>query len=157
MTDERQNEPLAQGTEQFEAPPPAGSESYRQANHGLALALDEERGDDRAGEPRPTGRRFDAEVEIAEIDGRGRPGSIWCARGLSLSRRNLVVASRRMCYPARTLLIAVHLIDSQPFPLYGKVHTCEYDGDGIHTIDIDLLETPDGPMIRAWIASRQRQ
>lgn len=101
--------------------------------------------------PRPKGRRFAAELDVCELDDRSRPGSAWAARATELSTSHLVFRSRRMCYPERLLIIAVHLIDDQPVPLFGRVHNCEYIGEGQHRVDIDLLPIPRHSGIEAWV------
>lgn len=101
--------------------------------------------------PRPNGRRFAAELDVCELDDRSRPGSAWAARAVELSTSHLVFRSRRMCYPERLLIVAVHLIDDQPVPLFGRVHNCEYIGEGQHRVDIDLLPIPRHSGIEAWV------
>src|SRR6478752_7443249 len=63
------------------------------------------------------GHPFKADIDIAEIDDRGRPGPAWAARTATLSRSHLFVLSRRMSYPKRIMLVAVHMIDAKPTPL----------------------------------------
>lgn len=106
------------------------------------------------GKARPRGARFDAEMDLTELDDRERPGPTWTGHGRELSRSHIVIRSRRMCYPGRLLLIAIHLIDDRPVPLVGRVYTCEYDGDGQYKIGLDLLPVPERPEIRDWILSR---
>lgn len=102
--------------------------------------------------PKPRkGHRFEAELDVAELDDRGRPVSTWGARGRELDRSGLVFMSRRMCYPGRHVLLAVHLIDSSPVPLFGKVTACEYEGDGLCRVEIELLEVPEERPIREWL------
>ncbi|MEM7623606.1 MAG: hypothetical protein AAF235_10450 [Planctomycetota bacterium] len=151
----------SRGSDAEVPPPPSGGQAYRDAHmaaHGgveltptdvldAAIAV---------ARPRPRGRSFDAELDIAEIDERGRAGPIWQATANSLSRSNLLICTRRMCYVGREIVIAVHLIDDQPIPLFGRVFSCEYQGDGMHQVDIDLLEVPDDADITAWAAERAR-
>jgi len=105
---------------------------------------------------RPSGVRFDAELDLCELDDRDRPGPTWTARGRELSRSHLIVRTRRMCYAARRILVAVHLIDDLPVPLFGKVSNCDYDGDGLYKVELELLKVPDRPEIAAWIHARAR-
>lgn len=105
---------------------------------------------------RPSGVKFDAELDLCEIDDRERPGSTWTARGRELSRSHLIVRSRRMCYAGRRLLVAVHLIDDLPVPLFGKVTTCDYDGEGLYKVELELMKVPDRPEIAIWIQARAR-
>ncbi|GEM_PF-1599392 len=94
---------------------------------------------------------FRAELDITEIDTRGRPGTVWTGRATELSRSNLSFRSRRMCYEGRELLIAVHLVDDHPVPLYGMVSKCEYDGDGLYRTSVNLLPLPESEAIRTWV------
>ena len=100
---------------------------------------------------RPKGHPFDAELDASEIDERGRPQQTWTARSRSLSRGNLVIRSRRMTYPGREIVLAVHLIDGEPVGLYGRVVSCEYDGEGQYVVDLDLMPLPERGEIRAWL------
>lgn len=101
---------------------------------------------------RPTkGHRFEAELDVAELDDRGRPVSTWGARGRELNRSALTFMSRRMCYPGRHVVVAIHLIDSSPVPLFGRVVTCEYEGDGLCRVELELLEVPEERPIRDWL------
>lgn len=98
-----------------------------------------------------SGVAFRAELDIAEIDTRGRPGVVWTGRAAELSRSQLAFRSRRMCYEGRELLVAVHLVDDRPVPLYGMVARSEYDGDGLYRTVIDLLPLPETDAIRNWV------
>jgi hypothetical protein len=100
---------------------------------------------------RPAGHEFDAELDGSELDDRDRPGPTWTAHGKRLSRSNLSFRTRRMSYAGRRLLLAIHLIDSQPVPLFGVVRTCEYDGEGMYLMDLDLMPVPDKPDIQEWL------
>jgi hypothetical protein len=95
--------------------------------------------------------KFDAELDLAELDDRERPGPTWPAKGRELGRSHLILRTRRMCYLNRRILIAVHLIDDRPVPLFGKVVNCEYDGDGLYKVDLDLMRVPERPEIAAWL------
>lgn len=137
-------------------PPPCGGKAYRE-KHRLQTEPGAAERAEAGRTARPIGRRFDAELDLAEIDERGRPGPAWVAKSRSLSRSNLVVLSRRMCYPGREVIVAVHLIDDEPTPLFGRVHLCEYEGEGLYLVDLQLLPTPNDSSIRAWLADRARQ
>ena len=102
-------------------------------------------------DPRPCGYSFDAELEVAEVDDRGRPQYPWVARAQKLSRSNVVFRSRRMCYTGREIILAIHLIDCSPVGLYGRVRSCDYDGDGQYVVDVDLITLPNRPELQAWI------
>lgn len=106
---------------------------------------------------RPPGRPFSAEIDASEIDERLRPGPVWTARARELSRSHIVVGSRRMCYVGRLVIMAIHLIDAEPTPLFGRVVECEYDGEGLYRLDLDLLECPDHRELRAWLEAQHRQ
>ncbi len=105
---------------------------------------------------RINGHRFQAELDVAEIDDRSRPGLAWSARGRELSCSQLVLLSRRMVHAGRLLLVAVHLIDDRPTPLFGKVAECEYESEGMHRIVMDFLPMPESDALRAWVEARRR-
>lgn len=108
--------------------------------------------------PKPSGTfNFRAELDVAEIDTRGRPGVVWTGRALELSRSQLSFRSRRMCYEGRELLIAVHLVDDRPVPLYGMVETSDYDGDGLYRTTVNLLPLPETEAIKTWISELQHR
>lgn len=102
---------------------------------------------------RPKAHRFDADLDLCEIDDRDRPGPKWTGRAIEVSRAHLVFRTRRMCYAGRRVLAAVHLVDAEPMPLAGRVYACEYDGEGLYRVGIDLEPVPQGPAIRAWLLS----
>lgn len=97
---------------------------------------------------RPLGHRFDAPVRVCELDERHRASSPWPARALELSRSHLVFLSRRMVYHGRTVVVIVDLLDDKPTLLCGRVFTCDYDEDGMHRIDVDLIQMPLSDSIR---------
>lgn len=97
---------------------------------------------------RPLGHRFDAPVRVCELDERLRTSSPWPARALELSRSHLVFLSRRMVYHGRTVVVILDLLDDKPTLLCGRVVTCEYDEDGMHRIDMDLVQMPQSESIR---------
>ncbi|KAA0215345.1 MAG: hypothetical protein DYG94_04335 [Leptolyngbya sp. PLA3] len=102
---------------------------------------------------RPEGRQFTAELDLVEFDERGRVTSTWSARACSLSRSNLVVRSRRMIYRQTPIGVLIHLIDATPVPLYARAYHCDYDGDGMYKVDLDLLPLPDYGPVAAWLKS----
>jgi hypothetical protein len=108
----------------------------------------------RSGAVRPQGHRFDAFLDCAELDDRMRPGHTWTARARELSRAHVIVSSRRMCYPGRIILLAIHLIDDAPAPLMGRVYSCDYDADALYRVDLDLLPMPVAGAHRDWFAAR---
>lgn len=105
---------------------------------------------------KPAGVRFDAELDLTELDDRDRPGLVWTGRARELSRSHLVLRSRRMCYQGRRILAAVHLIDDRPVPLLGRVTGCEYDGDGMYRVELELMQLPPKPEIALWLEDRGR-
>jgi hypothetical protein len=96
---------------------------------------------------------FRAELDLAELDERGRPGATWNGKALEISRAHLVFRSRRMCYEGRELLVAVHLIDDRPTPLSGTVTKSEYDGDGLYRTHLNLQRLPDTDAVSLWTAN----
>lgn len=99
-------------------------------------------------------RSFTTEVDMCEIDDRGRPEAPWAARARELSRSEIVISSRRMCYTGRQVLVLIHLVDHTPVAIFGVVEACEYDGEGQYRVEIGLLEMPTNRHIREWIAAR---
>jgi hypothetical protein len=103
--------------------------------------------------PHIRGHSFSADLDVAEIDEKAHPGPTWSARAATISRSHLVVLSRRMTYPSRYLLVAVHLVDDRPVPLLGKVTACDYDGEGLYHIVLELVPIPTKLAVEPWIAS----
>ncbi|GEM_PF-1503445 len=97
-----------------------------------------------------SGHTFKADLDVAELDDRQRPGPAWAARAMTLSRSHLVLLSRRMSYIGRVLLVAVHMIDARPTPLMGRVVECEYHADGLYRIALELMPLPDAETLAAW-------
>jgi hypothetical protein len=131
------------------APPPPG---------GAAMFLDSTL-DPAPPPPRPrksAGVKFDADLDLCELDDRERPGPTWSGKGRELSRSHLAIRTRRMCYPGRRILAAVHLIDSEPVPLFGRVVACDYDTDGMYRVELELLKVPERAEIGAWVAAQGR-
>lgn len=128
------------------APPPAAADSVPAASRDASAKRPSA-----SGSKTSKGHRFEAELDVAELDDRGRPVSTWGARGRELNRSGLAFMSRRMCYPGRHVVVAVHLIDSSPVPLFGRVLACEYEGDGLCRVELELLEVPEERPIRDWL------
>ncbi|HVU63174.1 MAG TPA: hypothetical protein VHC70_04310 [Phycisphaerales bacterium] len=108
------------------------------------------------GGPAGSGRAafpFKAEIDLTELDGRGRPGPGWSGKSCEISRGHIVFRSRRLCYEDREIVVAVHLIDDRPAPLFGRVTRCEYDGDGLYRTTLNLAPLPQAESIKAWLAS----
>ena len=116
---------------------------------GVAAPVDSP-GKIRLTQPRPNGNRFQAEIDLAELDERERPGMTWQARSVELGRSHFVLVSRRMCYVGRQLAVAIHLIDDRPVPLLGRVVSCDYNDDGLYRIDLDLVKIDEGHAVYEW-------
>ncbi len=101
---------------------------------------------------KPRGHAFDAELDVCELDDRLRPSLPWAARSKEISRSHLVFRSRRMCYVSRQLLFKMHLIDSKPVGLFGQVRSCEYDGEGLYRVEVELLPLPSHVEATAWLS-----
>lgn len=86
---------------------------------------------------------FDAELEMAEVDDRGKLGSSWSARSRTLSRSMITITSRRMCHLERRVLIAIHRVDDEPMMLLGRVSDCKYESDGLYLLEVELLPMND--------------
>lgn len=144
-------------------PPPVQSPTAAPASTGAPEPLPESK-PEKAPEPiaedlgaaagAPTFHEFDAELDVAELDERLRPVTTWSARSTSVNRSSLGFRSRRMCYPKKLLIIAVHLIDDKPTILAGRVTTCDYDGEGLYSIDVELMPKPVSEELRQWEAQR---
>lgn len=137
------NEPPSQAW----VPPPPRAAGSVPANAGPAASL-------RAAPGRPQSRSFHAEVDCSELDDRDRPGATWVAHTTSISRSSITLRSRRMCYVGRQVVMAVHLIDDRPSALFGRVVSCEYDAEGMHVLDLDLLPVPTSAPVLAWLNDR---
>lgn len=94
---------------------------------------------------------FRADLDLAELDDRHRPGMAWSGRGIELSRSSVTFRSRRLCYEGRRLIAAVHLVDDRPVPLFGIVTKSEYDGEGLYRTTMSLHPMPDEEPVRNWI------
>lgn len=94
---------------------------------------------------------FRAELDLSELDERGRPGGTWTGRAQDLSRSTLTFRSRRLCYEGRELLVAIHLVDDRPVILFGRVSRSDYDGDGLYKTSIALAELPDSEAVQRWM------
>lgn len=127
-------------------PPPASSEVARPASRNGSAKRPLS-----PGQKSSKGHRFEADLDVAELDDRARPVSSWGAKGRELNRSALTFMSRRMCYPGRHVVVAVHMIDSSPVPLFGRVVACEYEGDGLCRVELELLEVPEDKPIRDWL------
>jgi len=127
-------------------PPPSGPTYYSE--------IETEPSQKPAAKSRPRGHRFEAEIEVSEMDDRQRPGLPWPARTRELSRSGIVMVSRRMCYPNRLLLLAVHRIDDRPVPLFSRVVDCEYEADGLYRVEVELLPIPQHGPVAEWALTK---
>jgi len=137
-------------------PPPAGVEAVREeliARGEPGVAAPNAAA---SGPTRGRATRFDAELDTAELDDRERPGPTWSARARNISRSTLTFVSRRMCYAGRRIVVAVHLIDDRPTPLFGVVRNCEYESEGLYRTELTLAPVPDRSSIQTWIANHHR-
>jgi hypothetical protein len=129
-------------------PPPRGAASFLDDDEPIA-------------KPPPVKKvgalKFDAELDLCELDDRDRPGPSWSGKGRELSRSHMVFRSRRMCHQGRRVLAAVHLIDDKPVPLFGRVSSCDYDGDGLYKVELELLRAPEQTDVGAWVAACGRR
>lgn len=107
--------------------------------------------------PTTKGHSFDAELEVGEMDERGHPGAAWGARGREVSRERLVFLSRRMVRRDSHVIIAVHMVDDEPMPLFGKVMDCDYEADGLHRIVVEFRPVPWNDELHGWIADRAKR
>jgi len=103
------------------------------------------------------GHPFDAELDLSELDDRLKPGPIFPGRAAILSRSKLVILTRRMTYKGRLLLVAIHLIDDVPTPLFGVVDSCEYHGEGQHRVVLDLRPVEELQGVTAWVNGRRKK
>lgn len=136
---------------QRDAPPPPGA-----SRDSVAAKWDQSGVREPTPRVRHGGHPFAADLDATELDDRLRPGLLWSAKGRELSRSQLVFVSRRMIHVGRMVLVAVHLIDDQPVPLFGKVTECDYESDGLHRVVLDFLPIPDADSVKDWIRSRSR-
>lgn len=103
--------------------------------------------------PEPKTYTFEAALDLCELDDRGRPTPHWSAKACKISPTRLTLRSRRMLFASRWLYIAIHLVDSDPVPLYGRVISCEYEGDGLYLAELDLEHIAQSSPIHAWARS----
>ena len=103
------------------------------------------------------GHPFKAVADIAELGEKFAPGPHWNGRTLRLSKSHLVFQSRRMCHSGRTIVLAIHRIDSSPIPLVGTVARCEYAGDGLYLVVLELIPRPPSPALDYWLADIARE
>ena len=96
---------------------------------------------------------FKADLDLTELDSRGRPGASWPGKGIDICRSSMWFRSRKLCYPDRELLVAVHLVDDQPTPLCGVVSKCDYDGEGLYVTQLALQALPRSDLVKQWLLS----
>jgi hypothetical protein len=103
--------------------------------------------------PHIAGQTFDASVTLSEWLDSGEPSACWPGRSVRISRSHLILVTKRMCYSNRTLLIAVHKIDSTPLVLAGLVELCDYVGNGLNAVALSLQTVPETPQVTKWTDS----
>lgn len=108
---------------------------------------------DRSGPALP----FRATLDVCELDDRRRPGIAWIASACELSRSQISFRSRRMCHVHREVVMAVHMVDAEPVPLFGEVSWCEYIGEGLYRTDVALAPLPEGDWLVAWLRDRKQR
>lgn len=108
-------------------------------------------------DPRPAASAgvfpFKADLDLTELDTRSRPGATWPGKGIDICRSSMWFRSRKLCYPDRELLVAVHLVDDQPTPLCGVVAKCDYDGEGLYVTQLKLQALPRSDVVKQWLLS----
>lgn len=129
-----------------DAPPPPGMRAEAPVAVAVSLAP--------ARVERRKGHAFHAPLEVGEMDERGRPSVPWQARGREVSREYLVFQSRRMVRVGSMVIVAVHLVDDEPMPLFGKVMECEYETEGMHRVKVEFRTIPWDPDLRVWMQER---
>lgn len=102
----------------------------------------------------PDARPFPTEVEAAELDERSRPTASWAANTTHLSRAHVALISRRLVYPGKVLVVAIHLLDSTPTLLAGTVKSCDYIGEGEHRVVLSLITPPKSEELSRWVMGR---
>jgi hypothetical protein len=95
----------------------------------------------RAGGAARSSYPFRADLDLAELDERRRPGQPWSGRGVELSRSSVTFKSRRLCY------------DDRPVALFGVVSKSDYEGDGQYRTVVALREMPEHDAVAGWAAS----
>lgn len=100
-------------------------------------------------------RPFKADLDACELDDRHKPLATWTVRSLLLSRSKLVVLSRRMMFVGKRMLLVAHRIDAEPVLLSSKVADCEYHGDGMYRLVLDLETPPKDTKISQWLDERR--
>lgn len=103
--------------------------------------------------PEVRGQRFDAGVTGSELNETLLPGPRWSARAIRISRSHLVISCKRMTYVGRSVLLAVHKIDSSPLVLAGTVEACDYASSGLYVIAVALAAVPESDSIAQWANS----
>lgn len=107
--------------------------------------------------PHGGGHTFEANLDLAELDERGRMAQTWSAQARTISKSELVFVSRRMCYPDRPVIVAVYLADSDPVGLFGYIGECEYEADGLYRCVLMLSEIPKTQATTTWFKNRTKR
>jgi hypothetical protein len=102
------------------------------------------------------GRALRVRAHMSEVLAPGRPGPAWSVVTTAISGSVLTVESRRMCYPEREVIAALHVLDARPMPLVGTVASCEYTGDGMHKVVVTLAAYQSVPVLERWLEEMGR-
>jgi hypothetical protein len=96
-------------------------------------------------------QRMNKTVTVTEMDVLERPGATWQCRATDLSRGGMGLASKRMAYPGRGLLIVVRDVPGEgPRLLYGVVRQSRYiPGEG-YVLGVQFEQVLDTPDVRLW-------
>lgn len=113
-----------------------------------------------SGQDRPdggNGREVRIRAHMSELLGQGRPGPAWSVVTSSISPSRFSVESRRMCYPERPVIAALHVLDARPMPLMGMVLSCEYTGDGVHRVVVAMTAYQPRRSLELWLEEVGRE
>jgi len=102
--------------------------------------------------PLPSGAPFEAELDLTELDERGRPMLTFIAKSTELGTGHICFRSRRMCYAGRKVIAVLHMVDDEPVPLYGEVLLSEYDCEAMYITRIRILALPKNSVVQGWLA-----
>jgi len=147
------SDPNATGTQAVGTTPKKSERPQQRAGQRLSGAGAMPGELDRSGPSLP----FRATLDVCELDDRRRPGVAWIASACELSRSQISFRSRRMCHVHREVVMAVHMVDAEPVPLFGEVAWCEYIGEGLYRTDVSLAPLPEGDWLSAWLRDRKQR
>lgn len=134
--------------------PQSSKPRYRPGEYAALQRAEAERWSNARKRPPVPARRgapFPAELDLTELDEHEKPMLTFTGRACELSGTHISFRARRMCYRSRNVILAVHLVDDQPVPLYGEVESSEYDGEGMCLTWVKLLELPNRDVLHDWL------